>query len=168
MNACGESQEDVQAAKKVEALKQEIQEEKPKQEISTPKEVEKNTFPKESKKEVLNDTNTSKKEDGFMKKIGFSSKDGTISLDTHKAKDYFKDLGEDIKDKSKELSTDIKEKTLTVTKGMGIEMDKNGSLRVDTNKTKTFMKNMSDKMENIAKDVDTFAREVIKDKNITR
>lgn len=161
--SCGETKQDQEVAKKVEVIKDEISQESVNSLPKSKKELQKEELPL-----THNETNVSKKEDGFMKKIGFSSKDGTISLDTNKAKDYLHDLGDEIKDKSQKISKDIKEKTLTVTKDIGIAMDRNGSLTIDTNKTKSFMKNMGEKMENIAKDVDKFVREVVKDKNITR
>jgi len=133
--SCGETQEDKAVAQKVQALKQEVLTQTPKAKIEQSKD---DTIV------IKNETNTTKKENALMKKIGFSSKDGTISLDTNKAKGYLQKLGADIKDKSKELSQNIKEKTITVTKDVG------------------------GKLENMAKDVDTFARKVINDKNTTR
>jgi len=152
--SCGESNEDKEAQKTVERLKEEVE----KAAVETQEKIE----------ETVKEATQEKKDDSFMDKIGFSSKDGTISLDTNKAKDYIKEVGDDIKDKSKELSIDIKEKTLTVTKDLGIEMNKEGSLKVDTNKTKSFMKEIGDKVEKIAGDVDKFARDVINDNNSTK
>ena len=68
---------------------------------------------------TASDTKIEKEDSSIVQKIGFSSKDGIVSIDTNKAKDYFCDLGKNIKSKSKELSIELKSKTLKVTKDIG-------------------------------------------------
>jgi len=94
----------------------------------------------------------------IINRMGVSSKDGVITIDTNKAKSYIKDVGDNIKDKSKELSNDIKNNTLHVTKSIGIEVN-NSTLSIDFNKTKHFMKDMGGKVVEFTKDVKELASE---------
>ncbi|SHO80554.1 hypothetical protein MNB_SV-15-73 [hydrothermal vent metagenome] len=108
---------------------------------------------------TISDTKEKKKHISIVKKIGFSSKDGIVSIDTNKAKSYFSDLGKNIKDKSKQLSSELKSKSLKVTKDMGIELNKD-SLNIDFNKTKEFAKSISKDIKVFANDINQFTKKI--------
>ncbi len=108
---------------------------------------------------TISDTKDKKEHISIVKKIGFSSKDGIVSIDTNKAKGYFSDLGKNIKNKSKKLSIELKSKTLKVTKDIGIELD-NGTFSVDFNKTKEFAKDVGKNIKVFADDINKFTNKI--------
>jgi hypothetical protein len=94
----------------------------------------------------------------IINRMGVSSKDGVITIDTNQAKDYIKDVHQDIKKKTKEFSSDIKNGTINASKTVGIEMN-NSTLSIDFNKTKHFMQDMGGKVIEFTKDVKELASE---------
>lgn len=94
----------------------------------------------------------------IINRMGISSEDGIIKIDTNQAKTYIKDVGQDIKEKTKELSNDMKDGTINASKTIGIEMN-NSTLSIDFNKTKHFMQDMGGKVIEFTKEVQELASE---------
>jgi len=117
-----------------------------------------NVIQKDNNKSI-SDTKIEKEHISIVKKIGFSSKDGIVSIDTNKAKNYFSDLGNNIKNKSKQLSVELKSKTLKITKDIGIELDK-GSLSIDLNKTKEFADRVGKNIKIFTNDINDFTKKL--------
>ena len=89
--------------------------------------------------------------------IGVTSKDGKITIDTNKTKEYFKGLAHQMKTKMDKMSTDL-EKGIIKNEEAGIEMDET-HINIDLNKTKTFLETWGKKMQGFVKEFDEVAKE---------
>jgi hypothetical protein len=89
--------------------------------------------------------------------IGVTSKEGKITIDTNKTKEYFKGLAHQMKTKMDKMSTDL-EKGIIKNEEAGIEMDET-HINIDLNKTKTFLETWGKKMQGFVKEVDSIAKE---------
>ncbi len=90
-------------------------------------------------------------------KIGITSEDGKIIIDTNKTKSYFKDLAHQMKTKMDKMSKDL-EKGIVKNEEAGIEMDET-HINIDLNKTKTFLETWGKKMQGFVKEFDEIAKE---------
>ena len=90
-------------------------------------------------------------------KIGITSKDGKITIDTNKTKSYFKDLAQQMKTKMDKMSKDL-EKGIVKNDEAGIEVDET-HINIDLNKTKSFLDNWGKKMQGFVKEFDNIAKE---------
>ena len=90
-------------------------------------------------------------------KIGITSEDGKIIIDTNKTKSYFKDLAHQMKTKMDKMSEDL-EKGIVKNEEAGIEMDET-HINIDLNKTKTFLDTWGKKMQGFVKEFDEIAKE---------
>ncbi len=99
-------------------------------------------------------------------KIGITSKDGKITIDTNKTKSYFKDLAQQMKTKMDKMSKDL-EKGIVKNEEAGIEMDET-HINIDLNKTKSFLDNWGKKMQGFVKEFDNIAKEFDNQNKITK
>lgn len=106
----------------------------------------------------VNKTREVQKKKDPLSKIGISSKDGVITIDTNRTKTFFENWGKKMQDKMKELSDEIK-KGVVEEKGSGIEINTT-SISIDLNKTKTFLDNWGKKMQGYVKEFETLANEL--------
>jgi len=90
-------------------------------------------------------------------KIGITSENGKIIIDTNKTKSYFKDLAHQMKTKMDKMSKDL-EKGIVKNEEAGIEMDET-HINIDLNKTKTFLETWGKKMQGFVKEFDEIAKE---------
>ncbi|WP_415406837.1 hypothetical protein ACLHDG_13905 [Sulfurovum sp. CS9] len=90
-------------------------------------------------------------------KIGITSEDGKIIIDTNKTKSYFKDLAHEMKIKMDKMSKDL-EKGIVKNEEAGIEMNET-QINIDLNKTKTFLDTWGKKMQGFVKEFDEIAKE---------
>ena len=115
-----------------------------------------------------------KKQEEFEKnnkfsKIGITTEDGKIIIDTNKTKSYFQDLAHQMKTKMDKMSKDL-EKGIVKNEEAGIEMNET-HINIDLNKTKSFLDTWGKKMQEFVKEFDDIAKEfdkqIIKDTNAT-
>ncbi len=85
-------------------------------------------------------------------KVGITSKDGKITIDTNKTKSYFQDLALQVKTKVEKMSKDF-EKGIIKNDEAGIEVDET-HINIDLNKTKSFLDNWVKKMQGFIKEFD--------------
>ncbi len=90
-------------------------------------------------------------------KVGITTEDGKIIIDTNKTKSYFKDLAHQMKTKMDKMSKDL-EKGIVKNEEAGIEMDET-HINIDLNKTKTFLDTWGKKMQGFVKEFDEIAKE---------
>jgi len=108
-------------------------------------------------------------ENSKFSQIGVTSKEGKITIDTNKTKNYFNDLAQQMKSKMDKMSQDL-EKGIVKNEEAGIEMDES-HINIDLNKTKTFLETWGKKMQGFVKEFDNVAKEfdaqneVVKDPN---
>jgi len=93
-----------------------------------------------------------------LSKVGITTEDGKIVIDTNKTKNFFKELGSKFKERAEKLSQDI-EKGIIKDKDAGIEIDET-HINIDLNKTKSFLEGWGKKMQEFVKDMDTIAQEI--------
>ncbi|MEA3433773.1 MAG: hypothetical protein U9R13_04275 [Campylobacterota bacterium] len=90
-------------------------------------------------------------------KIGITSEDGKIIIDTNKTKSYFKDLAHQMKTKMDKMSKDL-EKGIVKNEEAGIEANET-HINIDLNKTKSFLDTWGKKMQGFVKEFDEIAKE---------
>jgi len=90
-------------------------------------------------------------------KIGITTEDGKIIIDTNKTKVFFKDLAHEMKTKMDKMSKDL-EKGIVKNKEAGIEMNET-HINIDLNKTKSFLDTWGKKMQGFVKEFDEIAKE---------
>jgi uncharacterized lipoprotein YehR (DUF1307 family) len=99
-------------------------------------------------------------------KIGITTEEGKIIIDTNKTKSYFKDLAHQMKTKMDKMSKDL-EKGIVKNKEAGIEMDET-HINIDLNKTKNFLDTWGKKMQGFVKEFDNIAKEFDNQNNTTK
>jgi len=90
-------------------------------------------------------------------KIGITSEDGKIIIDTNKTKSYFKDLAHEMKTKMDKMSKDL-EKGIVKNEEAGIEANET-HINIDLNKTKSFLDTWGKKMQGFVNEFDDIAKE---------
>ncbi|WP_295420918.1 hypothetical protein [Sulfurovum sp.] len=93
-----------------------------------------------------------------LSKIGITTEDGKIIIDTNKTKGFFKDVATQMKDKMEKFSKDL-EQGMIKDKNAGIEVDET-HINIDLNKTKSFLDNWGEKMQGFVKEFDNIAKEI--------
>jgi len=93
-----------------------------------------------------------------LSKIGITTEDNRIIIDTNKTKGFFKELATKMKDKMNKLSKDF-ENGMIKDKNAGIEVDET-HINIDLNKTKSFLDNWGKKMQGFVKEFDDIAKEI--------
>ena len=93
-----------------------------------------------------------------LSKIGITTEDGKIIIDTNKTKDFFKNITTKMKNKMEKLSNDL-EQGMIRDKNAGIEVDET-HINIDLNKTKSFLDNWGKKMQGFVKEFDNIAKEI--------
>ena len=99
-------------------------------------------------------------------KIGITSEDGKIIIDTNKTKSYFKDIANEMKIKMDKLSKDL-EKGVMKNDEAGIEVNET-HIYIDLNKTKSFLDTWGKKMQEFVKEFEEIAQEFDTQNKITK
>lgn len=111
-----------------------------------------------AKEEALRKEQVEAQKNDKLSKIGISTTDGKIVIDTNKTKNFFKEFGNRFKEKVEKLSDDL-EKGIIQDKNAGIEID-DQHINIDLNKTKSFLEGWGKRMQEFVKDMDTIAQEI--------
>ncbi len=165
ITAC-ESKEEREKAQEAEAFKQ-VQLAKVEESINAQKRAEtivskSSQLPKETLS-ALDTNSTQEKNRSIINNLGFSMDDGKLIIDTKKAKAFFSELGKNLKDTDKKLE----EGNLTITKPMGIEVNKT-IINIDINKTESYLNILGKKMEHFSQEFNTFTKTLYSDNNNTK
>ncbi len=104
----------------------------------------------EAKKD-LQDKNTSK-----LNNMGINVDDGTITIDTNKTKDFFRDLNKKMGEQMKKLSDDL-EKGVVERKEAGIEINEQ-HIHIDLNKTQDLLIDWGKKIQVFVQEFDEIAK----------
>lgn len=102
-------------------------------------------------KKGLQDKNTSK-----LNNMGINMEDGTITIDTNKTKDFFRDLNKKMGDHMKKFSDDL-EKGIVETKEAGIEINEQ-HIHIDLNKTQDLLIDWGKKIQIFVQEFDEMAK----------
>ncbi len=102
-------------------------------------------------KKDLQDKNTSK-----LNNMGINMEDGTITIDTNKTKDFFRDLNKKMGEQMKKLSDDL-EKGVVETKEAGIEINEQ-HIHIDLNKTQDLLIDWGKKIQVFVQEFDEMAK----------
>ncbi len=95
--------------------------------------------------------------DHKLSKIGITSEEGKIIIDTTKTKSYFKDLAYEMKSKMDKISKDL-ETGIIQNEEAGIDASQT-HINIDLNKTKIFLDTWGKKMQGFLKEFDDIAKE---------
>ena len=101
--------------------------------------------------EAKKDQNTSK-----LNNMGINMEDGTITIDTNKTKDFFRDLNKKMGEQMKKLSDDL-EKGIVETKEAGIEINEQ-HIHIDLNKTQDLLIDWGKKIQVFVQEFDEIAK----------
>ncbi|MDM5272530.1 hypothetical protein PGH07_10115 [Sulfurovum sp. zt1-1] len=87
-------------------------------------------------------------------RMGISKKDGVITIDTNKTKNFFDHMG-------KQLTHEVKrfKKEFNEGKGAGIEANET-DIHIDLHKTENFLERWGEQMQEFANDLDAFSKEL--------
>jgi Tfp pilus assembly protein PilV len=113
-----------------------------------------------AKEESLKKEELELKKSNKLSKIGITTENGKIIIDTNKTKSFFKNIATKMKNKMEKLSKDI-ENGMIKDQNAGIEVD-DTHINIDLNKTKSFLENFGKKMQEFVKEFDTIAEEIDK------
>jgi uncharacterized lipoprotein YehR (DUF1307 family) len=102
-------------------------------------------------KKDLQDNNNSK-----LNNMGINMEDGTITIDTNKTKDFFRDLNKKMGEQMKKLSDDL-EKGVVETKEAGIEINEQ-HIHIDLNKTQDLLIDWGKKIQVFVQEFDKMAK----------
>ena len=90
----------------------------------------------------------------LLRQMGIESGEGKLIIDTHKTKEFFTQISDDVKAVAKDIKKDIQESNFTFSKAIGIEQ--NGTiLNVDLNKTKGFFDDMGKRIDRFVKEINS-------------
>ena len=98
------------------------------------------------------------KENTKFNKVGINVNDGTITIDTNKTKDFFKQFSKSMEVKMKKISDDLQQ-GIVDSKEAGINID-NEHVNIDLNKTKTFLEDWAKKIQVFAHEFDTISKDL--------
>ena len=130
----------------------------------------------EARAQLLKEQAEAKRKAEFEKnnkfsKIGITTEDDKVIIDTNKTKSFFKNIAHQIQTKMDKLNKDL-EKGIVNEEEAGIEMDET-HINIDLNKTKSFLETWGKKLQGFVKGFDDIAKEfdtqnkTIKDTNAT-
>ena len=91
-------------------------------------------------------------------KVGINVNKGTITIDTNKTKDFFKQLTKDMEVKMKKITADLQH-GIVESKEAGINID-NEHVNIDLNKTKTFLETWTKKIQVFAHEFDNISKNI--------
>jgi hypothetical protein len=117
----------------------------------------------EAREQLLKEQAEAKKEQEKREKsskfsqMGIASKDGKVTIDTNKTKQYFKNLAHIMKSKMDKMSHDL-EKGIVKNKEAGIEVDES-HINIDLNKTKHFLDIWGKKIQAYVNDFDKITKD---------
>jgi len=98
-----------------------------------------------------------------LSNMGINVKEGVISIDTNKTRDFFKTLSNTMNAKIEKVNNDIEKGILDI-KNAGIKIN-NEHINIDLNKTKELLDTWSQKMQIFVQEFDSFSQNI--DKNTT-
>jgi len=98
------------------------------------------------------------KENAKFNKVGINVNDGTITIDTNKTKDFFKQFSKKMEAKMKKISDDLQQ-GIVDSKEAGINID-NEHVNIDLNKTKTFLEDWAKKIQVFAHEFDNTSKDL--------
>jgi len=93
-----------------------------------------------------------------LSQVGIQVENNTITIDTNKTKDFFKQIGLNFEDKIKKITQDL-EKDVIDQKEAGIHIDES-NIHIDFNKTKNFLEKWGQKMQGFVNEFDTMAKDI--------
>jgi len=93
-----------------------------------------------------------------LSKVGIHVENNTITIDTNKTKDFFKQLGENFGNKIKKITQELN-KDVIDQKEAGIHIDES-NINIDFNKTKVFLEKWGKKMQGFVKEFDAMAKDM--------
>ena len=99
-----------------------------------------------------------KRENAKFNKVGINVNDGTITIDTNKTKDFFKQFSKKMEAKMKKISDDLQQGIID-SKEAGINID-NKHVNIDLNKTKTFLEDWTKKIQVFAHEFDNISKDL--------
>ena len=111
----------------------------------------------EYKAEALKKQQEADKNSKFNK-VGINVNNGTITIDTNKTKDFFKQFSQKMEEKMKKISDDLQQ-GIVESKEAGINID-NEHVNIDLNKTKTFLEDWANKIQVFAHEFDTISKDL--------
>ena len=91
-------------------------------------------------------------------KVGVNVNNGTITIDTNKTKDFFKQLTQNMETQMKKISDDLQQ-GIVESKEAGINID-NEHVNIDLNKTKTFLEGWAKKIQIFAHEFDNISKNI--------
>ena len=112
----------------------------------------------QEKKEAFLKAQLKKEQNKKLSKVGIHVENNTITIDTNKTKDFFKQLGENFGNKIKKITQELN-KDVIDQKEAGIHIDKS-NINIDFNKTKVFLEKWGKKMQGFVKDFDAMAKDM--------
>jgi len=121
-----------------------------KEKLLAQEQAKKEAFVQEEARKALAEKNKK------LSPIGIHVEKNTITIDTNKTRDFFKQLGKQFEDKVTKIVTDI-EKGLVNEEESGLKIDKS-HINIDLNKTKSFLELWGKKMQGFAKEFDHFSQ----------
>ncbi len=98
-----------------------------------------------------------------LSNMGINVKEGVISIDTNKTRDFFKTLSNTMNAKIEKVNNDIEKGILDI-KNAGIKIN-NEHINIDLNKTKELLDTWSQKMQIFVQEFDSLSQNI--DKNTT-
>lgn len=165
ITAC-ESKEEIEKAQEAEAFKQ-AQLAEVEESINAQKRAETivSKTPQLHKESLtISDINSTQEENrSIINNLGFSMDDGRLIIDTKKAKAFFTQLADNLKSTDKKLQ----EGNLTITKPMGIEVNKT-TINIDINKTESYLNILGKKMGQFSQEFESFTKTLQSDNNNTK
>lgn len=107
--------------------------------------------------EVAKEKQEATKNEKFNK-VGININNGTITIDTNKTKDFFKQFSKNMEVKMKKISDDLQQ-GIVETKEAGIDIN-NEHIHIDLNKTKNLLEVWGKKIQIFAQEFDDLAKSV--------
>ena len=150
LNAC-ESKEEREKAKEAIAFKDEQVKlmQSAKEADKQPAVKEETTLPEPRK-----ETRTEEDNQSILHRMGIESGEGKLVIDTHKTKEFFLKVSDDLKEVARDIKKEINENNLTITRSIGIEQ--NGTaLQIDLNKTKSFFEDLGKRVDDFVNELNT-------------
>jgi len=107
-------------------------------------------------KQAVQKANIETQRNTKLNQIGVAMRNGTITIDTNKTKNFFNTLNKKMELQMKKISDDL-QKGIIDAKEEGIQVN-NERISIDLNKTKTLLETWGKKIKNFAKEFDEVAQ----------
>lgn len=108
--------------------------------------------------ELEKEKNVQEDKNNKFSHMGVKMDNGTITIDTNKTKDFFKDLGKRMHVQMEQVSSDLQKGVIDAQEG-GVKIN-NGNINIDLNKTQIFMEEWSKKIDSYVKEFDAMVKEI--------